>query len=209
MPSPLGIGGLSRIELKNSLDLAGVRLNVSAQTLLEDPVFDSDAARTVTTIEIMECSVADLGLDDGASLTQIFATAYKQGLTLCPPFAGPYLRLATPHQPTAPDSIMSNGQAPTGSVTIASRRLRAEYGYPRGSYLRVVDDQLWLRGYRCAEDAPWRPEDRFLFRTKHATAVTGNRAARKQHACVREPEPQAGQGVADPNGSCDDPCLRE
>ena len=67
--------------------------------------------------------------------------------------------------PTAPDSIMWNGQAPTGSVTIASRRLRAEYDYPRGFYLRVIDNQPWLRGYRCAEDAPWRPEDRFLFRT--------------------------------------------
>jgi hypothetical protein len=72
VPSPLGIGGLSRIELRNSLDLAGVRLNASAETLLEDPVFESDAAQTVTTIEIIECSVAELGLDDAATLTKIF-----------------------------------------------------------------------------------------------------------------------------------------
>jgi hypothetical protein len=163
VPGPVSVGGLSRVELKRSLDRSGVRLNASAETLLEDPVFDSDAARNVTTIEVFECSVADLGLGDGASLTQILARAHQQGLTPCPPFAGPYLRLAIPHQPTAPDSVMSNGQAPTGSVTIASQRLRAEYEYPRGFYLRVVDGQLWLRGYRCAEDALWRPDDRFMF----------------------------------------------
>lgn len=164
-PTHVRIGGLSRAGLMRSLEVASVRLNASAETLLEDPVFDSGAAQTVTTIGIVECSVADLGLDDGGSLTQILARAREHGLTPCPPFAGPYLRLATPGQATAPDSVMSNGHAPTGSVTIASDRLRTEYSYPRGFYLRAVDGQLWLRGYRCAEDAPWRPHDRFIFQS--------------------------------------------
>ena len=162
---PVRIGGLSRAGLKIALGLAGVRLNASAQRLLEDPVFDSDAARTVSMIEVVECSVADLGFDGGASLAQILATANECALATCPAFAGPYLRLATTHQATAPDSVMSNGHAPAGSVTIASERLRVEYEYPRGFYLRVIDGQLWLRGYRCAEDAPWRPGDRFIFQT--------------------------------------------
>jgi hypothetical protein len=156
---------LSRAELSSALGLAGVQLNASAQTLLEDRIFDSDAARTVTTIEVVECSAADLGIDGEASLAQLLATANEHGLRTCPAFAGPYLRLATTHQSTAPDSVMSNGHAPTGSITIASERLRVEYEYPRGFYLRVIDGQLWLRGYRCAEDASWRPGDRFIFQT--------------------------------------------
>jgi hypothetical protein len=160
------VGGLTRPELKEALASAGVRLNASGETLLEDPVFESSEAETVAVVDIVECSVGDLGLTDGATLPQIFVAAEAAGLLLCPPYAGPYLRLAMPEQPTAPDTVMSSGRAPTGSVTVASERLRAEYEYPRGFYLRVVEGQHWLRGFRCTEDAPWAPEDRFAFRTR-------------------------------------------
>jgi hypothetical protein len=161
----LHIGGLTRSELKEALVLAGVQLNPSAETLLEDPVFQSTEAETVAAVDIVECSVGDLGLVEGATLPQILIAAEEAGLLLCPPFAGPYLRLAMPEQPSAPDTVMSNGRAPTGSVTVASERLRVEFEYPRGFYLRVVMGQPWLRGFRCTDDAPWYPEDRFAFRS--------------------------------------------
>ncbi len=161
----LDVGGLTRAELKASLALAGVRLNASAETLLDDPVFATADAESTTTIEIVECTVSELGLTDCAPVPQILTAARERGLEPCPPFTGPYLRLAMLYQPEAPDSVMSNGRAPTGSVTVASQRLRTEYEYPRGFYLRVVDGQLWLRGFRCSEDAPWHPDDRFAFQS--------------------------------------------
>lgn len=158
------VGGLTRPQLQSALDVAGVRLNVSAETLLADPVFASTESETAAAVEIVERTVGQLGLTSGATMPQILTAAQEQGLTLCAPFAGPYLRLATLDQPSAPDSIMSNGRPPTGAVHVASERLRAEYDYPRGFYLRVVEGIPWLRGFRCSDDATWSSEDRFAFR---------------------------------------------
>lgn len=159
------VGGLTRPDLRSALATAGVRLNASAETLLDDPLFASTEAETVATVEIVQLTVGQLGLIIGATLPQILASAREHDLMLCPPFTGPYLRLATPDQPKAPDSEMSNGRPPTGAVHVASERLRAEYDYPRGFYLRVVEGTPWLRGFRCSDDAPWSPDDRFAFRS--------------------------------------------
>jgi len=161
----LQLGGLTREELQSALAAAGVRLNASAETLLADPLFASIDAKTVQAAEIVERTVSQLGLTDGATLVEILASGREQGLMLCPPYTGPYLRLAMSDQPNAPDSVMSNGRPPTGAVHVASERLRADYDYPRGFYLRVVDGTPWLRGYRCSDDAPWSADDRFAFRS--------------------------------------------
>ena len=115
------VGGLTRPELQSALAAAGVRLNASAETLLDNPMF---ASPEVETVEIVECTVGQLGLINGATLPRIMASAREQGLMLCPPITGPYLRLSMPDQPIAPDSVMSNGRPPRGAVHVASERLR-------------------------------------------------------------------------------------
>jgi hypothetical protein len=157
------VGGLTLPDLQSALAAAGVRLNASAEQLLDDPMFASTEAETVATFALIELTVGELGLTSGATLPRILASAREQGLMLCPPFTGPYLRLAMRDQPTAPDSVMSNGRPPTGAVHVVSERLRAEYDYPRGFYLRVVEGTPWLRGFRCSDDAPWSSDDRFAF----------------------------------------------
>ena len=59
---------------------------------------------------------------------------------------------------------MSAGRAPEGSLTVASEILSDDDEYPKGFYLRVVDDAAWLRGYRCDDEHIWSSDDRFLFR---------------------------------------------
>ncbi len=157
------VGGLTRPDLRSALAAAGVRLNASAETLLDDPLFASNEAETAATVQIVECTVGQLGLTVGATLPEILASAREHDLLPCPPFTGPYLRLAMPDQPTAPDSVLSKGRPPTGALHVASARLRAAYDYPRGFYLRVVEGTPWLRGFRCSDDAPWSPDDRFAF----------------------------------------------
>ena len=98
-------------------------------------------------MQIVERTVGGLGFPDGATLSQLFEAAAEHGLRPCPPATGPHLRLSTLGQEAAPDSIMSNGRAPSGSVTIASTPLRDDDEYPKGFYLRVVDGVPWLRGY--------------------------------------------------------------
>jgi hypothetical protein len=156
----LRVGGLQREVLIGHLKAAGVLLNASAETLLQDPVFDSSE---VEDIEVVAIAVGNLGFSDGATLSQIFAAAQECGLRLCPPTTGPYLRLSLPDQENAPDSIMSTGRAPSGSITVASDPLRQDDDYPKGFYLRVVDGVPWLRGYRSTAKHLWSPSDRLAF----------------------------------------------
>ncbi len=155
------VGGLSRHDLKSELNSRQVQLNAHAQVLLDNSVFD-DAA-TKQAIVVIERRVSDLGLPDGGTLSQIFNAAQKYGLALCPPTTGPYLRLSMTQQESSTDSVMSRGQAPEGSFTVAAHALGDDDEYPKGFYLRVVDGQPWLRGYRCDDRHLWAPDDRFIF----------------------------------------------
>lgn len=83
---------------------------------------------------------------------------------LCPAVTGPYLRLAMLDQVSAPDSVMSAGRAPTGSLTIAAEPLNEDQDYPKGFYLRTVDGIPWLRGYLCDDLHEFAQEDTFVFR---------------------------------------------
>jgi len=67
-------------------------------------------------------------------------------------------------QASAPDSVMSNGSAPSASVTIASEPLDQDDVLPKGFYLRVVDGRPWLRGYHATDEHLWSPGDCLAFR---------------------------------------------
>jgi hypothetical protein len=142
------------------LSSRGILMNVHAETLLEDAVFDKRISRPVV---VTERSVAELGLFSGASLSRIFEVAQQQGLVLCPADTGPYLRMALNAQAQSRDSVMSSGRAPDGGLTVAAEPLSNDDEYPKGFYLRVVDGQAWLRGYRCDDEHMWSTDDRFVF----------------------------------------------
>lgn len=135
-------------------------LHPYAEILLDHPVSDP---RDRVEIDAVERSVGDLGLSTGAPLPEVFTVARKQGLAVCPPDTGPYLRLVMATQENAPDSILSVGRAPTGALKVASRPLSNDVAFPRAFYLRVVDGQQWLRGFRCDDEYVFSPEDRFAF----------------------------------------------
>lgn len=156
----VGVGGLSRSELLRSLGARGIHLNVHAETLLATDAFDDRAARRIV---LSERTVAELGFADGAPLSRLFGAALRQGLVLCPMDTAPYLRLAWREQTASSDSVMSSGRAPDGALTVASAPMSDDDEFPKGFYLRVVDGQMWLRGYRCDDSHIWSPQDRFIF----------------------------------------------
>lgn len=153
-------GVLPRSELAASLHKAGVRLNTYAETLLAHPAFDDPAVRTLC---IVERTVEQLGFDHGAVQPEIFAAAKAQGLELCPLVTGPYLRLAMLDQADAPDSVLSAGRPPAGAIHVASEPVSEDHEHPKGFYLRVVDGQVWLRGYCCDDTYVSPPEQRLAF----------------------------------------------
>lgn len=155
------VGGLSRDQLRSALTSRGILVNVHAETLLDADVLDREDARVIA---VTERTVADLGRPDGAVLSEILELGLQQGLLLCPADTGPYLRLTLADQAPSTDAVMSSGKAPDGSLTVASEALSDDVDYPKGFYLRVVEGQLWLRGYRCDDEHVWSPQDRFVFR---------------------------------------------
>lgn len=161
LPASVLVGGCSRGELVRRLTEADIRLNEHAETLLADGVFDG--VTEPYRIELSFLTVAELGFPEGARLDDCVAAARAVGLRRCAVEVAPYLRLAYLNQPSATDSDMHGGRAPSGSVTVASPPLRADDSYPKGFYLRVVDGIAWLRGYRCDADFRFSPGDRFVF----------------------------------------------
>lgn len=157
----LTVGGLTRANLLGALEASGVGLNAHAETLLHREEFDG---RDREAVVVTERTVAGLGFPDGATLPEIFRGARDQDLLLCPLATAPYLRLAWDEQASAPDSVMSAGRAPTDSLTVASEVPSADHEFPKGFYLRRVDGEQWLRGYRCDDEHVWAADDRFLFR---------------------------------------------
>lgn len=149
------VGGLPRAQLLRSLRDSGVRLNAHAETLLEHPVFDDPEPRN---LRFVTRSVGQLGLRSGGTLGDVLQAVHEHGLDACPAISGPFLRLATPAQENAPDSLLSSGRPPAGAVHVAAVPLSNEDTYPKGFYLRVVDDQPWLRGYRCDSSYRWDPD---------------------------------------------------
>lgn len=151
----LRVGHLTRGALRDALAARGVRCNVHARTLLEHAVFDEPAPAAV---RLAVRTVGALGLGAGGTLPQILAAAVAHGLRPCRPQLGPYLRLADPVEEPGIGPVEAVGRAPGGSITVASRPLARDHDVPKGFYLRTVEGQLWLRGYRCDDEHVFAPD---------------------------------------------------
>lgn len=156
------MGGLAHEELSARLTVAGVLLNAHAETFLAAAL--TGGISDPEAVSVVVRSVRELGFPDGGTLPEIYERAVAGGLRLCPPATAAYLRLALHDQESAPDSVLSAGRAPSGSLTVAAPRLRDDVDFPAGLYLRVIDGRPWLRGYRCDDQHVWSADDRFVFR---------------------------------------------
>jgi len=156
------VGGLTKTQLIQKLQQYSVLMNESAERLLADDKFTtSDTKYSLQTVELTVC---DLGFPDGATTSQIFNRASDLGLELCPVELGPYLRLEYLDQPEGySGNPIKRHQAPSGSITIASKILIEDYDFPKGFYLRRIEGELWLRGYRADHLHVWNPDDHLIF----------------------------------------------
>lgn len=156
------IGGMSKPELLAEVLKNGIELNESARVLFANDNFTT--SETMSLIETVEISVADLGCAQGAITAEMHERAAKLGLSLCPLELGPHLRLQFLDQPEGYQGFPpSQNRAPPGSITVASRQLTEDDAIPKGFYLRRISGVLWLRGYRSEPEHVYSPEDRFVF----------------------------------------------
>lgn len=163
LPEQVRIGGLSKRELLHSLGKQAVRWNQAAEDLFAHDRFQLSAQEVE--VPILVHSLADLGFADGATYPQIMLRAQGQGLQECPLELGPHLRLQY-QEATESDQlreISSSGNAPLGSLTVASRPLDENDETPKGFYLRSLDGERWLRGYWADFEHVWSGDDHFVF----------------------------------------------
>lgn len=158
------VGGVSKTALLARLESAGVRLNEFGLALFADHRFTTAPVRSV--IEIVEMTVAGLGLHGGATFAQIIERAGETGLSVCPLELGPHFRLQYTDQPEGSlEQPPSRHRAPPGSITVASAPLsdNDDEDTPKGFYLRRIEGVLWLRGYRSWAGHLWSPDDVLAF----------------------------------------------
>ncbi|WP_405132070.1 helicase [Paenibacillus sp. FSL H8-0317] len=156
------VGGLTKPQLIQKLDQHSILLDKYGEQLLNDERFIvSSTKRSLQTVEL---TVRQLGFSDGATTFQLFRRANDLGLECCPVELGPYLRMQYLDQPEICSTNISEGnKAPSGSITIASATLTEDNEFPKGFYLRRINDKLWLRGYLADDLHIWSPHDRFIF----------------------------------------------
>ncbi len=158
----LEIGGLTKSQLIRKMQQQSISMNEYAKRLFADEKFTT--SDTKYSLQIVKIAVEDLDFSDGATLSQIFKKASELGLELCPLEVGPHLRLEYLEQPEGDSRNPSHQhQAPSGSITIASEIISKDDYFPKGFYLRKINDVLWLRGYIADDLHVWNPNDQFIF----------------------------------------------
>ncbi|TFD99461.1 helicase [Jeotgalibacillus salarius] len=159
------VGGITKRELINKLHASSIRLNKYGEKLLLDDKFL--VSKNKYHLKTVELTVHSLGFQQGANTSDLFRKAKELGLSLCPVELGPFLRLVYTDQHEHESNVKN--QAPAGAVTIASEPLYQHDDFPKGFYLRRIDEELWLRGYTADDLHVWNPEDVFIFCFKGET----------------------------------------
>jgi len=157
------VGGLTKLELMEELQRNAISMNESGERLFGSDRFSTSATPySVTTIEL---TVRDLGFSQGFAISEIHARTIALGLALCPIELGPHLRLHYLDQLEGYwGKPLPQHRAPYGSITIASGQITEVDDFPKGFYLRCIQGEFWLRGYRSGPEHVWKPDDHFIFR---------------------------------------------
>lgn len=138
-----------------------IHINRYAEQFLLHPGFSTEATGEMT---IAVGPLREIGLENGATLDEIFRKIEKSGFRPCPVNAGLFLRLAWKNQPQSQNSVLSGLHcSPEQAVVVLSDRPEADDSFPRGLYLRNVDGNLWLRGYVCDSTYRFSGDDLFAF----------------------------------------------
>jgi len=159
----LTIGGMTAEQLKESLDEKKINISSYARSMLRnkkefiDPVTEREKKRggvVAETLHLVRLRVRDLGFTSPPTTTELFARAKERGLDLCPPEAGPYLRLADEDQPLGTGYLI--GMEP---VTDSD-------GNPSVFSLGRGGGGLWLYYYWAFPDDRWALGYPFVFRSR-------------------------------------------
>ena len=158
------IGGLTKEALLKRLAAHNIQINPLGEKLLQSELLQiSEMKKTVT---LTKLTLHELGLPTGKTgLLDIIGKAYEVGLEACLPEVALFLRLAS-FNDTQSYGFEKKSRTPHGSVTVVSEILDEDPDFPKGFYLRKVDENYWLRGYTCDYEHQFSLDETFIFMSR-------------------------------------------
>lgn len=150
----LGTGLKTADDFIRALNDGGFCIRDSGKYILVRPGFK--VSQKEIEVDLVDISVIELGFRNGAALEEVYKSAIKLGFDLCPPEAGPQLRLQYKNQPK--DEQLFIAMEPiTGSDS--------------GVYVFNIEHDvsgLWLSGCGGGPAGFWRGGKRLVF-CRHRT----------------------------------------
>ena len=134
-------------DTRRALETAGCRVSERAEEIFDCVPFFFKGKK----VDLVICSVADLGFADSATLAQIYEAAQKFGLLLCPAEVGPALREQYCDQPM--------GDFPV----IAMKSIAGSNGHPMLFLVERNEYGFWLHTCYGHEEFVWHATCCFVF----------------------------------------------
>ncbi|PRY34402.1 hypothetical protein CLV58_1176 [Spirosoma oryzae] len=153
---------LDKEDLLNKLSLSKIRINDYAKLIFDFPTFNYKNSEHKITIA--QLTLSSLGLKNGGSFGEIEKAMKSNNFDFCPLEFAPYIRLY--YQSQKPSEIIVKNQHPQDSILIFSKPLIMDDNFPKGFYIRNIENTLWLRAYICSDDYFWKPETEIILRIK-------------------------------------------
>lgn len=149
-------------QILKKLEEYNIFINQYAEEFFVHPTFSTEHTKEMT---IAIASLREIGLENGATLNEIFQQIEKTCLKPCPTNTGLFLRFMWKNQPQSQNSILSGTHhSPEQAVVVLSQIIERDEAFPKGLYLRNVDGRLWLRGYVCDSEYRFSSDDLFAFK---------------------------------------------
>ena len=149
-------------QIMNKLEEHNILINQYAELFFTHPAFFTNHPTEMT---IAIASLREIGLENGATLNEIFRQIDTLGFKPCPTNTGLFLRFEWKNQPQSQNSILTGTHcSPEQAVVVFSNPIESDDAFPKGLYLRNVEGRLWLRGYVCDSEYRFSGDDLFAFR---------------------------------------------
>ena len=150
-----------KIQIWHKLEMHSILINHYAEVFFTHPAFLTENTSEMT---VAIASLREIGLENGATLNEIFRHIEKSDFKPCQPNTGLFLRFAWENQPESQNAILSGIHcSPEQAVVVFSEPIETDDAFPKGLYLRNVDGRLWLRGYVCDSEYRFSGNDLFAF----------------------------------------------
>lgn len=145
----VGSGPRTAKEFQKAIKKAGSKISDSGNAILGHKDFTVSSEETA--IDLVKVTARDLGFNQGATRSEIYAMARQLGLEILPPEAGPALRLAYQDQPM--DEWIAIGMEPI----INTQCMLTLFGVGRDGDVLLLDSHLGF------SDALWDPDRAWVF----------------------------------------------